>query len=119
MMTSFVKLCAVSRFLECICTFVYFTDPGSSPNNGVCSSDLYFASYICKFAQYFRFAPGLKVISYVGDKDSREDIRNRIREQWDDLNILLTTYEVINTFPIMEAALCKGAGAKTSLKPIR
>ncbi len=54
--------------------------------------------FLCLYRfQHFRFAPGLKVLSYVGDKDSREGVRNRIREQWDELNVILTTYEVNNT----------------------
>ena len=60
---------------------------------------LFFLSYlflyhITCFLPFYRFAPSLKTISYVGDKERREILRNQIREEWDETSVILTTYEV-------------------------
>ena len=53
-----------------------------------------FLYHITCFLPFYRFAPSLKTISYVGDKESREILRNQIREEWDETSVILTTYEV-------------------------
>ena len=41
----------------------------------------------------FRFAPSLDVVSYTGDKERREELRQAVKNS-DTWNVLLTTYEV-------------------------
>ena len=43
----------------------------------------------------YRFAPFLKVITYVGDKETRPNIRKKINKEWNTINVVLTTYEVV------------------------
>lgn len=43
----------------------------------------------------FRFAPSLQVISYVGDKEKREDLRASFKEKSRRSRVVLSTYEVV------------------------
>ena len=40
------------------------------------------------------FSPGLEVINYVGDKDTRERLRINLRKNINEVTIVLTTYEL-------------------------
>lgn len=53
---------------------------------------------ICYINALSRFSPGLKVISYVGDKETRAELVNTIKKskqgQTYCFDVLITTYEV-------------------------
>ena len=40
----------------------------------------------------------MKVICYVGDKDTREKLRSKIKKNIDDISVIVTTYEVCELF---------------------
>ena len=46
-----------------------------------------------------RFAPGLKVVTYIGSKEERPAIQKQMVKN-EDFNVVLTTYEVMCPFNV-------------------